>query len=78
MKRKTQYSDYMEEQNDQEVLSPKTQNEKSKAEKKPVGQLFGIQLSAPENMKNPVRIFLVLVVGNFLLLFLIGRGLGLF
>ena len=68
----------MEEPNDQEVLSSKAQNEKNKAEKKAVGELFGIQLSAPENMKNPVRIFLLLVVGNFLLLFLIGRALGLF
>ena len=68
----------MEEPNSQGIQDPKTQEKKGKKEKKPVGQLFGIQLSAPESMKNPVRIFSLLVVGNFLLLFLIGRALHLF
>ncbi len=68
----------MEETNGQKELSPKAQNQKKAKEKQTVGELFGIQLSAPENMKNPLRIFLILVVGNFLLLFLIGRALGLF
>ena len=68
----------MDKTNTQEEMSPKAQDKKEKAEKKAVGKLFGIQLSAPENMKNPMRIFLLLVLGNFLLLFLIGRALGLF
>tara|TARA_B100000029_G_scaffold440795_1_gene458160 strand:+ start:181 stop:387 length:207 start_codon:yes stop_codon:yes gene_type:complete len=68
----------MDKNNTQEEMSPKAQDKKEKAEKKAVGKLFGIQLSAPENMKNPMRIFLLLVLGNFLLLFLIGRALGLF
>ena len=68
----------MDKTNTQEEMSPKAQDKKEKAEKKAVGELFGIQLSAPENMKNPMRIFLLLVLGNFLLLFLIGRALGLF
>ena len=68
----------MEEANNPKELSSKAQNKKEETEKKAVGELFGIQLSAPENMKNPLRIFLILVVGNFILLFLIGRALGLF
>lgn len=68
----------MDKTNTQEEMSPKAQDKKEKAEKKAVGKLFGIQLSAPENMKNPMRIFLLLVLGNFLLLFLIGKALGLF
>ena len=68
----------MEETTNQEELSPQAQNTKEEKEKKAVGALFGIQLSAPNNMKNPLGIFLLLVVGNFLLLFLIGRALGLF
>ena len=68
----------MDKTNTQKEMSPKAQDKKEKAEKKAVGELFGIQLSAPENMKNPMRIFLLLVLGNFLLLFLIGRALGLF
>ena len=68
----------MEKTNTQEEMSPKAQDKKEKAEKKAVGELFGIQLSAPEKMKNPMRIFLLLVLGNFPLLFFIGRALGLF
>ncbi len=68
----------MDKNNTQEEMSPKAQDKKEKAEKKAVGKLFGIQLSAPENMKNPMRIFLLLVLGNFLLLFFIGRALRLF
>ena len=68
----------MDQNNTQEEMSTKAQGATEKAEKKAVGELFGIQLSAPENMKNPMRIFLLLVLGNFLLLFLIGRALGLF
>ena len=68
----------MDKTNTQKEMSPKAQDKKEKAEKKAVGELFGIQLSAPDNMKNPMRIFLLLVLGNFLLLFLIGRALGLF
>lgn len=68
----------MEEATNQEEMSTQAQNTKEEKEKKPVGALFGIQLSAPENMKNPLGIFLLLVVGNFLLLFLIGRALNLF
>ncbi len=68
----------MDQTNTQEEMSPKAQDKKEKTEKKAVGELFGIQLSAPEKMKNPMRIFLLLVLGNFLLLFLIGRALGLF
>ena len=68
----------MEEPNPQEILSPKADAKEQKANKTPVGKLFGIELSAPKGMKNPMRIFLLLVVGNFLLLFLLGRALGLF
>ena len=68
----------MENNNSQEVLNSEPKSNQEKKEKKPVGQLFGIQLSAPEGMKNPMRTFLILVVGNFLLLFLLGRALGLF
>ena len=63
-------------------LTPQEQNEgntnKDKAEKQQVGQLFGVQLSAPKGMKNPLRIFSLLVFGNFLLLFLVAKALGLF
>ncbi len=51
---------------------------KTEAEKQKVGQLFGVQLSAPKGMKNPLRIFLLLVLANFLLLFLVAKALGLF
>ena len=59
-------------------LDPKDQTKKESNEKKSVGELFGIQLSAPKGMKNTLRIFLLLVVGNFLLLFGLGKALGLF
>ncbi|WP_320667059.1 hypothetical protein [Prochlorococcus sp. MIT 1307] len=65
----------MEQPISNEKSTPKAQN---KDEKKEVGQLFGIQLSAPKGMKNPGAIFLVLVIGNFLLLFGLGKALGLF
>ena len=65
----------MQEQNSEEGLNPNSQSEE---EKKTVGKLFGIQLSAPKGMKNPMTIFSALVVGNFLLLFLLGKALGLF
>tara|TARA_B100000029_G_scaffold405239_1_gene405543 strand:- start:2 stop:208 length:207 start_codon:yes stop_codon:yes gene_type:complete len=68
----------MEEPNSNDLLKSAPQAKDKKAEKKPVGQLFGVQLSAPEGMKNPLRIFLLLVFGNFLLLYLVGKGLGLF
>ena len=68
----------MDEQNSLEGLTSEPQGKEEKTEKKTVGQLFGIQLSAPKRMKNPIRIFLLLVVGNFLLLFLLGKALGLF
>ena len=68
----------MDDPNSKEGTSPDEQVEEEKPAKKPVGQLFGIQLSAPEGMKNPIRIFLLLVIGNFLLLYLVGKGLGLF
>ena len=68
----------MDEQNSLEGLTSEPQGKEEKTEKKAVGQLFGIQLSAPKRMKNPIRIFLLLVVGNFLLLFLLGKALGLF
>ena len=68
----------MDKTNTQEEMSLKAQDKKEKTKKKAVGELFGLQLSAPENMKNPMRIFLLLVLGNFLLLFFIGRALGLF
>ena len=68
----------MEDSNSKEVstASPKGTGESSK--KKSIGQLFGIELSAPEGMKNPMTTFTVLVVGNFLLLFFLGKALGLF
>ena len=68
----------MDDQNSLEGLTSEPQGKEEKTEKKPVGQLFGIQLSAPKGMKNPIRIFLLLIVGNFLLLFLLGKALGLF
>jgi len=70
----------MEDSNSESLLtSPSEVNEKTdKTNKKAVGQLFGVQLSAPEGMKNPLRIFLLLVIGNFLLLFLVAKALGLF
>ena len=68
----------MEEPNSKEIVTPDEKPIEKKSDKKAVGQLFGIQLSAPTGMKNPVRIFLLLVIGNFLLLFLVGRALGLF
>ena len=70
----------MEDSNSESLLtSPSEANEKTdKTNKKAVGQLFGVQLSAPEGMKNPLRIFLLLVIGNFLLLFLVAKALGLF
>ncbi len=70
----------MEESNSPSTPQIKTEvnASKNKPEKQKVGQLFGIQLSAPEGMKNPLRIFLLLVLGNFLLLFLVAKALGLF
>ena len=53
-------------------------SDKDKTQKQKVGQLFGVQLSAPKGMKNPLRIFGLLVFGNFLLLFLVAKALGLF
>ena len=70
----------MEESNSPSTPQRKTKVNASKdnPEKQKVGQLFGIQLSAPEGMKNPLRVFLLLVFGNFLLLFLVAKALGLF
>jgi len=68
----------MEEQNSEERLIPNSQSKKDNEQKKTVGQLFGIQLSAPKGMKNPMTIFLALIVGNLLLLVLVGKALGLF
>ena len=69
-------------ENSDSPLNAQTQNEvnksNDKSDKQNVGQLFGVQLSAPKGMKNPLRIFILLVLGNFLLLFLVGRALGLF
>ena len=65
----------MEEPNTQEETTIESQD---KEDKKAVGELFGVQLSAPQGMKNPLGVFLLLVVGNFLLLFGIGKALGLF
>ena len=64
------------------TLTPQIQSEVAtdtdKTQKQKVGQLFGVQLSAPKGMKNPLRIFGLLVFGNFLLLFLVAKALGLF
>ena len=65
----------MEETNTKEQTAT---GEQDKEDKKAKGQLFGLQLSAPKGMKNPLAIFLVLVVGNFLLLFGLGKALHLF
>ena len=63
-------------------MSPKIGKEinqkEQKEDKQAVGELFGVQMSAPKGMKNPLTIFLILVIGNFVLLFLIARGLGIF
>ncbi len=63
-------------------ISPKIKKEIStkeqKGEKQTVGELFGVQMSAPKGMKNPLTTFLVLVIGNFVLLFFIAKGLGIF
>ena len=68
----------MEEQTPNSESPPEIKTKGKETDKKTVGQLFGIQLSAPQGMKNPMRTFLILVVGNFLLLFLLGKALGLF
>ena len=44
-------------------------------ESKSVFNLFGYELTAPKGMKNPGRIFIILVLANFLLLFLVGKAL---
>ena len=41
-------------------------------EKRSVGKLFGIEMSAPKSMKNPIQRFTILVIANLFLLF----GLG--
>ena len=39
-----------------------------------VGKLFGIELSAPKGMQNPLGRFIVIIAGNFLLLFLLSKA----
>ena len=65
----------MEEPNSQQKATTESEDKEGK---KAVGELFGVQLSAPQGMKNPLGIFLILILGNFLLLFGIGKALGLF
>ena len=68
----------MEETNSSETPESEGKAREESSSKQAVGQLFGIELSAPTGMKNPLSIFLVLVVGNFLLLFFLGKALCLF
>ena len=65
----------MEESNSKEVLNTKEATQEQLAQKKSLGQLFGIELSAPEGMKNPRSLFLLLVFGNLILLLLVGKAL---
>ncbi len=68
----------MENSNPNESIEQDDPRKEKNSEKKTVGQLFGIELSAPQGMKNPLGIFILLVLGNFLLLFSVGKALGLF
>jgi len=68
----------MEETNSKQPSSSEENTEEKSPGKEAVGQLFGIELSAPKGMKNPLSIFILLVVGNFLLLFFLAKALGLF
>ena len=68
----------MEDQKPKDLLDSEAKTEEDNKAKKSVGQLFGIQLSAPKGMKNPLSVFLILVLGNFLLLYFLGKALGLF
>ena len=43
----------MEEQNSKAGHEPEIKADDQNTEKKTVGQLFGVQLSAPKGMKNP-------------------------
>ena len=68
----------MTETNSQQPSTSSEKAEEDGSDKQAVGQLFGVELSAPKGMKNPMSIFLLLVVGNFLLLFFLAKALGLF
>ncbi len=48
--------------------------EEEKDQKKSLGQLFGIEIRAPKEMKNPIWVLIGMVAANVLLLILL-RGL---
>ena len=53
----------------------KSMNSKEIVPKKPIGRLFGVEISAPEGMKNPLLRLAGLILINILLLVLLKMAL---
>ncbi len=45
-----------------------------KDKKKRIGEVLGVEISAPAGMKNPILVLILLISGNFLLLFILSKA----
>ncbi len=68
------YIDDMEESNLEEESTPNAPLDPEKNERKTVVQLFGIEMTAPKGMKNPIRLVITMITLNLLLLFLLSKA----
>ncbi len=64
----------MNEPHSEETSASEGQTKENKVRKKRVGQFLGIEMSAPQGMKNPLMVFILLIASNLVLLFLLSKA----